>query len=84
MPFWGRRLVFAEFYTENNDGIQEIGNNSLIFFQVHFNRKELYFISRDLKGVESVFAKKKLSLKRAFIKSYWVLFLHLGMKSYNS
>lgn len=53
-------LVFAEFYTKNNDGIQEIGNNSLIFFQVHFKEGIMLHI-KGLKGVESVFAKKNLA-----------------------
>ena len=33
-PLWGRLLVLAGFYIENNDGIQEIWNNSLIFIEV--------------------------------------------------
>lgn len=53
-------MVFAEFYTENNDGIQEIGNNSLIFFQVHFKEGIMLHI-KGLKGVESVFEKKNLA-----------------------
>ena len=32
-PLWGRLLVLAGFYIENNDGIQEIWNNSLIFIE---------------------------------------------------
>ena len=52
-PFWGRLLVFARFYTENNDGIQEIWNNSLIFSQVHVNQNELCIVS--------VFATTKLA-----------------------
>ena len=33
-PSWGRLLVLARFYIENNDGIQEIWNNLLIFIEV--------------------------------------------------
>ena len=33
-PLWGRLLVLAGFCIENNDGIQEIWNNSLIFIEV--------------------------------------------------
>ena len=33
-PMWGRLLVLAGFYIENNDGIQEIWNNLLIFIKV--------------------------------------------------
>ena len=33
-PLWGRLLVLAGFYIENNDGIQEIWNNSLISIEV--------------------------------------------------
>ena len=33
-PLWGRFLVLAGFYIENNDGIQEIWYNSLISIEV--------------------------------------------------
>ena len=33
-PLWGRLLVFAGYYIENNDGIQEIWNNLLISIEV--------------------------------------------------
>ena len=31
---WGRLLVLVRFYIENNDGIQEIWNNLLIFIEL--------------------------------------------------
>ena len=33
-PLWGRLLVLAGYYIENNDGFPEIWNNSLIFTEV--------------------------------------------------
>ena len=33
-PLSGRLLVLVRFYIENNDGILEIWNNSLIFIEV--------------------------------------------------
>ena len=44
-PLWGRLLVLAGFYIENNDGIQEIWNNSPMLIEVYFNRSELCIVS---------------------------------------